>query len=72
MKSEIIETLRAPQTQIATVTLIYQIVMGCLRRIGKWIKVNWEHGDRIHREVESRKEEVLQQQIRNGNFPRMF
>lgn len=72
LKSEIIESLKAPQMQVATVTLVYQIVKGCLRQIGAWIKTNWENGDRIHREVEARKEEAIRSRMKNGIGPRNF
>jgi hypothetical protein len=72
LKSEIIESLKAPQMQVATVTLVYQIIRDVVRRAGDWIKANWKRGEHIHLEVEKRKAEAIEAQIKNGFPPNRF
>ena len=40
--------------------------------IGQWLQNNWDRGDRIHRQIQTRKEEIMLQQIRSGFPPRFL
>ena len=40
--------------------------------VRQWLQNSWDRSERIHRQIQIRKEEIMLQQIRSGLPPRFF
>lgn len=78
MQNDLLEILNTPQKPITTLAYLglYFHFCHCLsvtvRRLLAAINSAWDRANRIHQEVQMRREEMELQKIKSGHFPKIF